>query len=122
MVALQVVGAGQATLGFSTGSDKRWKKDITPLVNSLDKVMRLQGVNYNFRTSEFPELKFTTDSQIGLIAQDVEKVVPEVVHTSSDGYKNIEYGKLVSVLIESLKELKAQNDALELRLKALEQK
>lgn len=72
--------------------------------------MNLQGVNYYWKTKEFPDLKFTDDKQIGLIAQDTEKVIPEIVTTDNNGYKGISYEKLTPVLVEAIKELKAEND------------
>ena len=53
-----------------------------------------------------------TDRQIGVIAQEVEDIFPQVVHTDSQGYKSVEYSKLVAPLIEAVKTLKAENDNL----------
>ena len=58
--------------------------------------------------------------QIGVVAQDVEAVFPELVASSVDGYKSVDYTKLTAVLIEAVKELKAENDALGRRLHAIE--
>ena len=68
----------------------------------------------------FPQRNFPDTRQIGLIAQDVEKVLPELVHTDSDGYKSLSYDKLTAVLVEAVKELKAQNEKLQARVEALE--
>jgi len=70
---LTVVGTAWVTSGTWSGSDRRWKKDITPIQDSLEKVTQLQGVNYYWRDQEFLGQHFTTDKQIGLIAQDTEK-------------------------------------------------
>ena len=106
-------------------SDKRWKKDIKDLQGSLDRVVRLQGVQYRWKEDEYPEMNFPEGDQIGLIAQDVEKIIPEVVNESSDGFKSIEYAKLVSVLIESIKEqqqqITKQQDQLERLSKRVEE-
>ena len=93
-------------------SDIRFKKNITPLANSLDKVLKLQGVNYFWKTKEFPDRYFNDKRQIGLIAQEVEKIFPELVLTDTDGYKSVDYSKLTPILVEAIKELKAENDLL----------
>ncbi len=93
-------------------SDKRWKKDIEPLENSLEKVSSLQGVNYKWDIEKYPEMGFDDKPQIGLIAQEVEQVIPELVMTNNEGYKGVSYGNMTAVLVEAVKELKSQNDAL----------
>jgi hypothetical protein len=86
------------------GSDVTWKKNIEPLSSSLEKVMLLQGVSYDWKVDEYPEKSFTKDRQIGFIAQDVEKVFPELVRTDNNGYKGVYYGQMVPVLLEAMKE------------------
>jgi len=105
----------RGTIGNNTTlyhSDKRWKRDIQKLNGSLDRVMKLQGVHYKWKQDKYPEMNFPDGDQIGLIAQDVEKIIPEVVNESADGYKSIEYAKLTSILIEAIKELKKDNEDL----------
>jgi hypothetical protein len=87
-----------------TSSDKRWKKDVEPLEGALQKIGRLKGVSYLWRRDEFPKKGFPAGRQLGLIAQEVEKIVPEVVNTDSQGYKSVSYDSLVPLLIEALKE------------------
>jgi Chaperone of endosialidase len=106
---LHVVG-NILSSGTITPSDFRYKKDILDITNPLEKVKQLRGVTYNLRSSEFPEMQFDTKEQIGLIAQEVEKVLPNVVHTSSNGYKGVEYEKIVPLLIEGMKEQQKQID------------
>ena len=79
----------------------------------------LQPVHYSWRTSEFPERHFGTERAYGLIAQDVEKVLPELVPTDKDGYKAVDYGKLPLLTIQAMKELKTENDALRSETDAL---
>ena len=113
----------RGTIGNNTTlyhSDKRWKRDIQKLNGSLDRVMKLQGVQYKWKQDKYPEMNFPNGEQIGLIAQDVEEVIPEVVDESADGYKSIDYAKLVSVLIESIKEQQEQIKALSKRVEELE--
>lgn len=87
-----------------TSSDKILKKNISYLENSLDKVLKLQGYSYNWKKDKFPEINFSNDLQIGFIAQEVKKVVPELVKTRRDGYMGIAYDKISVLLVESIKE------------------
>jgi len=97
--------------GFGVTSDERIKTNIKTIENALDKTLLLRGVEYNdFRIE--PERK-----RIGLIAQEVELVVPEVVITSDKGMKSIEYQNLVGLLIESIKEQQKQINELKNILK-----
>ena len=73
--------------------------------------MQLNGVEYEMKTEEFPNKYFQPGRQMGLLAQDVEKIVPEAVN-EKDGYKGVDYARLVPLLIESIKELKNEIDAL----------
>lgn len=90
--------------GINETSDIRFKKDIKPLEGSLDKLLQLNGVTYYWRHDEFPERKFEEGRDIGVIAQEVEKIFPELVKTDDQGYKAVEYSHLVPVLIEAVKE------------------
>ena len=97
---------------WSTFSDGRFKKNIEPLQESLDKVLQLQGVSYQMKADEFPKEHFDSATQVGLIAQDVEKIVPEVVTEGPNGYKAIDYAKLVPLLIESIKAMQKEIDTV----------
>jgi len=90
-------------------SDRRHKKHIHTIENGLDKVNELRGVNFT-RVE-------TGEEHQGVIAQEVQKVLPEVVHTDSQGYMSVAYGNMVGVLIEAVKELSAKVDALENKFK-----
>ncbi|MGE0637449.1 MAG: tail fiber domain-containing protein [Bacteroidia bacterium] len=107
---LNVQGGKLLTAGIDENSDARLKHNINPIYDALSKVTRMRGVTYNWRTEEFPERNFEKDLQFGLIAQELEKVVPELVTTDGDGYKAIEYTHLVPLLIEAIKELEAKNN------------
>lgn len=105
-------GSSSRSSGRSGGgrrSDMRFKTNITPLTSSLDKVCSLQGVSYDWKVNAFPAEHFENKKQIGFLAQDLEKVYPAVVNTRTDGYKTVDYDLLVPALVESIKELKAQN-------------
>jgi hypothetical protein len=94
-------------------SDLRYKKDIAPMKDVLPDVMKLQGVKFNWRKDEFPDLSFFNDRrQIGFIAQEMEKIFPEIVETNKGGYKSIQYAKLTAVLAEAIKEQQQMIDNL----------
>ena len=94
-------------------SDIRVKKDIETIPDALDKVNKLRGVTYK-RTDEGS----TDRTMMGVIAQEVEEVIPEVVSTKeSDGHKAVAYGNMVGVLIEAVKELTEKVRILEEKLK-----
>ena len=70
---------------------------------------------------EFPDQGLREGKQVGLIAQEVEQVLPKIVSANSyNGQKSVKYANIVAVLIEAVKELKAQNDGLRARIEALE--
>ncbi len=115
-------GAATWSQGGYSSSDKRWKKNITPLQGSLEKISKLQGVNYYWKKKEFPKMPFNNKKQIGLIAQEVEKVYPELIFTTNDGYKYVDYGKLAPILIEGMKEIYHKLTAITLRVTNLENK
>ncbi|GEM_PF-1904427 len=98
-------------------SDIRLKKDIQPIPNALKRVSQLQGVNYRWKDESSG-----TELRMGLIAQDVEKVFPEIVSTDEQGYKSLAYSSLVAALTEAIKELKTEVDHLKEEIKALQKK
>lgn len=106
--------------GTIYNSDVRYKKNILIIDNSLDKLMKLRGVVYEMRVDQFPTLSFESGQQMGLIAQEVEKVVPEVVSTNNEGFKSVDYAKLVPLLIESIKEQQKLINEIKLQCLALE--
>lgn len=116
---LTVSGNICATGTIGACSDVRFKRDIVPLSSSLKSVLSLQGVHYRWKTEEFPDRNFSKDRQIGLIAQEVEKIYPEVVQTGTDGYKSIDYARLTPALIEAVKEQQKQIDELKALVKSL---
>lgn len=98
--------SGNATLQgtLTQSSDARFKQNIRPIENALDKIRQLNGYEYNWK----PELKKDSALQIGLIAQNVETVFPQLVSTDSEGMKSVAYQNLVAVLIEGMKEQQQQ--------------
>jgi trimeric autotransporter adhesin len=85
---------------FYIASDGRYKKNIAPLQTALDKVMGLKGVSYEWKEKN----GVGKGRDIGFIAQDVESVIPELVHTDDRGYKSVAYDKITPVLVEAIKE------------------
>jgi hypothetical protein len=104
---LYVAGSIYATGGWA-GSDSRWKKDLEPLKNLLPEIMTLQGFKYSWRKDEYPSMNFDSGRQIGVVAQDIEKVFPELVKTDDKGYKAVSYEKLSVILLEGIKEQQKQ--------------
>ena len=88
-------------------SDIRLKDLITTIDSPLEKISEIRGVTYNRNDIE------GNPRQTGVIAQEVEKVLPEVVQTSEDGIKHVAYGNMVGLLIEGIKELEARVEVLE---------
>ena len=101
-------------------SDRRLKRDIRSFAPALDDVAALRPVHYFWRAEEFPQRAFGPRESFGLIAQEVEAVLPELVTTDADGYKAVNYSQLPLLAIQAIRELKERNDALERRLAAIE--
>jgi hypothetical protein len=96
-------------------SDARLKSNIEPLQNSLEKVLQLQGVSFLWKDK--PQM----GRRIGFVAQQFEKVLPELSFINpADGFKGINYAEVTAVLVEAVKELKAENELLKARLEKLE--
>jgi len=89
-------------------SDINLKTNITPISNSLDKITKITGVEFEWNNNQ----SYYTGKDVGVIAQEVEEVLPEVVTLKEGGYKSVKYEKLVALLIEAVKELKTQVDEL----------
>jgi hypothetical protein len=114
MYTLHVNGSVAGTSAYVNLSDERYKKDILPIENALDKVLSLNGVTFNWDKQFNPGTKLDDANHIGLIAQEVEKVIPQAVSTGKDGNqtKSVAYTDLVPVLIEAIKELKLEIEDL----------
>ena len=116
-----VVGTAKSA-GWSTYSDERLKENIETVSGALDKVTRLRGVNYEWRADAERRVGPMSGRHLGLIAQEVETVVPEVVDTSDDGYKSINYDNLTGLLVEAIKDQQEMIKAQAARIRALETK
>ena len=109
---LEVAGVITATK-IQGPSDSRFKKNVKPIENALEKVMKLGGYTYDWKdASEFPKQTLGKGHDLGVIAQEVEKQFPEAVSTNADGYKAVTYTALVPVLIEAIKTQQAEIDIL----------
>ena len=107
-------GNGNALSGsWVNGSDARLKEKVKTLDKGLSEVLSLHPVSYNRIGVE--------QTEIGFIAQEVQSIIPEVVHDTGE-YLGISYGNITAVLVKAVQELSAKNDALEARLAALEAK
>ena len=97
-------------------SDNRYKKNISEIENPLANLNKLHGVTYYMKTDGFKSKGFSTKKQIGVIAQELELVYPELVNTDAEGFKSVDYSKLTPIIIEAVKELdfKYQNKNSEL--------
>jgi len=101
---VEIIGSGTYTGTWTQASDKRYKSNIKPLLGLGNKVNLLQPVEYEWNKEQFPEHNFPDGNQIGLIAQEVEKLFPEIVATNTDGYKSVDYSKISVLLIQAIKE------------------
>ncbi len=107
--------AGQFIYDTSAGSsDRRLKGNIKPIENALDKMAKIGG--YSF------EMKKSKEKKLGVIAQEVEQVFPEVVHKIDAEYEGVDYIGLIGPLVAAVNELKRENDALKAEMKALKTK
>ena len=103
-ITVTTVNAGTV----NTTSDERAKEDITPITGALDKVQQLGGYSFT--------LKATDEKSSGVIAQEVQKVMPELVQEGAEGLLSVQYGNMVGLLIEAIKEQQAQIDGLKQKL------
>ncbi|MBS1553584.1 MAG: tail fiber domain-containing protein [Bacteroidetes bacterium] len=108
---LQVNGNIQCVNVFQS-SDERFKTNIRKMENPLDKISRLQGVKYQFNRQQFKDKSFPDGDKDGLLAQQVQKIFPELVTTDAEGYLSVDYVSMIPILIESIKELKTKVDLL----------
>jgi len=112
--ALDVSGSIRATGTVLQSSDERLKENIYIIDNASDRLDAIDGVYFNWKEKE--------GRQVGVVAQQVQKVLPEVVSEDNNGYLNVDYGGLVPLLIETIKEHKSIITDLENRISQLEGK
>ena len=111
-----MVATGQINaLSFNATSDVIFKENIVTIPNALDKVNAMRGVYYDMKCE--PGCR-----RVGVIAQEIEEIFPEVVYETTDATKTVAYGNIVGPLIESIKELSSKNDALETEMEDVKKK
>ena len=98
-------------------SDERLKNNIQEIPNALEKVKSLRGVEFNWNELQDTYPSGSLDS--GVIAQDVQKVLPQLVRTNHGGYLGVRHDRLVGLLIEGIKEQQSQIDDLKLQIKEI---
>jgi hypothetical protein len=103
---------GGSVGGCATPSDARLKMNIQPFGTVLERLVALQPVHFDWNPSNPPKYRFAPGRTPGLIAQDVEKVFPELVTTGEDGYKRVFYNELQFMLLEGVRELETENNTL----------
>ena len=96
---------------FNTLSDAVYKEDIQPINNALNKILDLRGVSYKMKDSKRPAL--------GVIAQEIEHILPEVVSENDNGSKTVSYNHIIAVLIEAIKEQQKIIDDINQKIKKL---
>ena len=102
-----ITAAGDV-IAYGSPSDKRLKENIKPIKSALDKVRKLQGVTFDWKEKGITNLK----EDIGFIAQDVQKVIPELVRENEDGMLSMRHQGIAPILLEAIKELKAEIEEL----------
>jgi hypothetical protein len=100
------MAATGAVTGTSSNfsSDRRFKKNITPVASALEKLSKLNPVNYDWRRDEFKERGFSDKKQWGFIAQEIEKVMPELVREDKNGYLSLNYNGVIPLLTKAMQE------------------
>ena len=108
----KTLNVGEDVVAYAS-SDKRYKDNLQVITNPIDKVKSLTG--YTFTWNNKHE-QFNGNNDIGVVAQEVEKVLPEIVDTRDNGYKAVKYEKMVALLIEAVKDQQEQIDELKQKL------
>ena len=109
----QIEASGDV-IAFSS-SDRRFKDNLVVIEGSLDKIGKINGYEFDWNDKQ----DIYKGHDVGVIAQEVEKIMPELVRNNSNGYKAVKYEKLVPLLIESIKDQQKQIDELKKKLEEL---
>lgn len=115
---LNIAGVTRGNVFIST-SDQTYKLDVNPIQNALSSVLKMSGVTYKWDTANFPDMNFDDTDHSGLIAQQVEEVLPHLVYTVLEneedrkGKKAVNYIELIPYLIEAIKTQQEQIVALQ---------
>jgi hypothetical protein len=114
---LYVAGPAYSTGGWQS-SDLRFKENIKPIESPLNKILNMEGISFDWKKDEFKDKGFPEGRHYGVVAQEVEKVLPEVVKEGPGGEKSVSYTEIVPVLIEAMKE---QQKTIEKQQKEIEE-
>jgi hypothetical protein len=113
------IDASNDIVAFSS-SDIRFKENITPIENALEKISKISGNTYDWKEENKAEHGYE-GNDVGVIAQEIEAVLPQLVQTRENGYKAVKYDKLVALLIEGIKEQQTQIHSLTLEIEKLKE-
>ena len=111
------IDASGDIVAYST-SDKNFKENITPIPNAIDKIRKISGNTYDWK-AELKDVHGFEGNDVGVIAQEIEEVLPQLVTTRETGYKAVKYDKLVALLIEGIKEQQQHIDNLTIQVEEL---
>jgi hypothetical protein len=106
----EIRATGDITAFYS--SDIRLKENITPIPNALEKVKQISGNTYDWKEG-YEEVHSHKGNDVGVIAQEIEEILPQIVTNRDTGFKAVQYEKIIPLLIEAIKELSAKIDRLE---------
>ena len=109
-VAGEIRAIGDITAYYS--SDIRLKENIVPIVNALTKVNQISGNTYDWKEG-YEEIHSHKGNDVGVIAQEIEEILPQIVTNRDNGYKAVQYEKIIPLLIEAIKELSVKVKELE---------
>jgi hypothetical protein len=111
------IDASGDIVAYST-SDRNFKENITPIPNALEKISKISGNTYDWK-EDMKDFHGFEGNDVGVIAQEIEEVLPQLVTTRETGYKAVKYDKLVALLIEGIKEQQTQIHNLTLEVENL---
>ncbi len=111
------IDASNDIVAYSS-SDERLKYNITPIENAIDKVKSLTGVEFDWKP-EYKHAHGYEGHDTGIIAQQVQEVIPSAVRTNDTGFLAVRYEKLIGLLVEGMKEQQAQIEELKAKLDGL---
>jgi len=93
------------TTGSYISSDKRLKKKIKPVKGAMTRLQKIEGVTYEYEQARYKERNLPEGAQIGLLAQNVQSIFPDLVKEDEEGYLAVNYDGMIPVIIEALKEI-----------------
>ena len=111
------IDAANDVVAFST-SDIRFKENITPIPNAIEKIRKISGNTYDWK-ADLKDVHGYEGNDVGVIAQEIEEVLPQLVQNRDNGYKAVKYDKLVALLIEGIKEQQQNIDNLTIQVEEL---